>query len=185
MPAVDRAQHIMMASLILQITFLHMPTMDLNKGDAEDSDYEEQVNINQKKIECVMHVRKLLDINKEKMPLTIQLLGYDNNTYLGIKVTAYNPALIKETGVFLTVNQKYWELTDEQKANVPKKKTMKPEILHDFYHIPDLLKRNGFTVLFNYLVIKKNEKTVKWKGPYGESHIDVFESYFNRTSMGH
>jgi hypothetical protein len=35
----------MMASVLLQITFLHMPTMELNKGDAEDSDYEEEVNI--------------------------------------------------------------------------------------------------------------------------------------------
>ena len=129
-----------------------------------------------------MHIRKLLDINGEKMPLTIQLMGYDNNTYLGIKVTAYNPSLIKEAGVFLTVNQKYWELTDEQKANVPKKKTMKTEILHDFYHIPDLLRRNGFLIIFNNLIIKKNEKTVKWKGPYGESHTDVFESYFTRGS---
>eukprot|EP00347_Sterkiella_histriomuscorum_P005987 403354508 len=182
---VDRSQHIMMAAYFLQTCFLHMPTMELNKGDLEDSDFEEEVNIAKKKIECIMHIRKLLDINGEKMPLTIQLMGYDNNCYLGIKVTAYNPTLIKETGVFLTVNQKYWELTDEQKHNLPKKQTMKTEILLDHYHIPDLLKRNGFLIIFNNLIIKKNEKTVKWKGPYGEAHVDVFESYFTRGSTSH
>ena len=61
----------MLASYCLQILFLHMPTMELNKGDAEDSDYEEEVNISMKKIECVMHMRKLLDIKGEKIPLTI------------------------------------------------------------------------------------------------------------------
>ena len=84
--------------------FLHMPTMDLNKGDAEDSDYEEEVNINMKKIESVVHQRKLLDVDGEKIPLTIQLLGFDNTTYLGIKVVAYNPSQIKEHGFFFTIN---------------------------------------------------------------------------------
>jgi hypothetical protein len=37
---------VMLASYILNTLFLHMPTMELNKGDAEDSDYEEEVNIN-------------------------------------------------------------------------------------------------------------------------------------------
>ena len=52
----------MLAAMLLQAMFLHMPTMDLNKGDAEDSDYEEEVNINMRKIESVVHVRKLLDV---------------------------------------------------------------------------------------------------------------------------
>jgi hypothetical protein len=82
---------IMLSSLLLQLLYLHMPTMELNKGDAEDSDYEEEVNINMRKIESVVHIRKLLDVYGEKIPLTIQLLGYDNSSYLGIKVTAYNP----------------------------------------------------------------------------------------------
>jgi hypothetical protein len=90
-----------------------MPTMEINKGDAEDSDYEEEVNINMRKIECVVHMRKLLDINGEKVPLTISLLGYDNKSYLGIKVVAYNPQQIKELGFFFTVNQAYWELSQE------------------------------------------------------------------------
>jgi hypothetical protein len=68
-----------------------MPTMELNKGDLEDSDYKEEVHISQKKIECIVHMRKLLDIQGDKIPLTIQLMGYDNTTYLGLKVSAFNP----------------------------------------------------------------------------------------------
>lgn len=128
-------------------------------------------------------MRKLLDIEGEKIPLTIQLLGYNNDTYLGIKVSAFNSSTLKELGVFFTVNQGYWELTEEQKINVPKKRSTKTEVLHDFYHIPDLLKRNGFAYIFKNLIVKNSEKTVKWKGPYGETSIDVFESYFTRGSQ--
>ena len=35
----------MFASLLLDTLFLHMPTMELNKGDDEDSDYFEEVHI--------------------------------------------------------------------------------------------------------------------------------------------
>ena len=61
----------MLGGMLLHTLFLHMPTMELNKGDAEDSDYEEEVNISMRKIECVVHMRKLLDVNGDKVPLTI------------------------------------------------------------------------------------------------------------------
>jgi hypothetical protein len=56
-------------------------------------------------------------------------------------VVAYNPHLIKELGFFFTVNQEYWALSEEQKGNIPKKRTMKTEVLHDFYHLPDALRK--------------------------------------------
>ena len=129
-----------------------MPTMELNKGDAEDSDYEEECNVTLKKIETVVHMRKLVDVHGDKIPLTISLLGYDNSSYLGIKVVAYDPRLIKEVGFFFTVNQDYWVLTDEQKLNFPKKKAMKAEAvshykhnryqeLNDHYHLPEVLRK--------------------------------------------
>ena len=170
----------MLAALVLNTLFLHMPTMDLNKGDDEDSDYEEEVNINMRKIDSVAHMRKLLDVYGEKIPLTIQLLGYDNNTFLGVKVVVYNPILIKELGFFFTVNQAYWEKTDDQKGVIPKKRTMKTDILHDFYHLPDVLRKYGFNHFINKHVLKKSERIIKWKGPYGDTCIDVFESYFSR-----
>lgn len=159
-----------------------MPTMELNKGDAEDSDYEEEVNIAMKKIESIVHTRKLLDFNGEKVPLTISLLGFDNKSFLGIKVVCYSPLFIKEQGFFLSVNQAYWELTDEQKANIPKKKTSKAEVLHDHYHLPDLLRKQGFQYIINKIQLRKHEKVIKWKGPFGETCVDVFESYFTRAN---
>ena len=74
-------------------------------------------------------------------------------------------------------------MSEEEKAAVPRKKSLKPEILMDYYRIPDLLKKSGFLYLFNNLVIKKAEKQVRWKGPYGETNIEVFETYFTRTSQ--
>jgi len=35
----------MFAALYMNTLFLHMPTMDINKGEFEDSDYEEEVLI--------------------------------------------------------------------------------------------------------------------------------------------
>lgn len=94
----------MISALILKTLFLHMPTMDLNKGEAEDSDYEEEINISQKKIDCMTYLRRQLDVQGDKMPFTIQLLGFDNKYYLGIKVSAFTPALIRDQGFFFTVN---------------------------------------------------------------------------------
>ena len=175
----------MLGALLMQTLFLLMPTLLLNKGEAEDSDYEEEANISMKKIECVIHIRKLLDVNGDKVPLTIQLLGFDNQHYLGVKVVTYNPQLTKELGFFFSVDQEYWALSDEQKANIPKKRTTKTEILNDHYHLPELLRKNGFQYIVNHLQLKKNEKLVKWRGPYGDTSIDVFESYFTRSSQQH
>ena len=133
-----------------------------------------------RKIECVVHIRKLLDLHGEKIPLTIQLMGVDNTAYLGIKVVAYNLLQIKEQGFFFTVNQAYWEKTDDQKGAIPKKRTMKTEILHEIYHLPEMLRKQGFSFIMNNLSLKKNERLVKWKGPYGETCVDVFECYMTR-----
>ena len=157
--------------------------MQLNKGDAEDSDYEEEVNISMKRVDCVVHMRKLLDVNNQKVPLTIQLLGFDNQHYLGIKVVTYNPQLIRELGFFFTVDQEFWALSEEQKASIPKKRTTKTEVLNDYYHLPELLRKNGFQYIVNHLQLRKSDKFVKWRGPYGDTSVDVFESYFTRSSQ--
>lgn len=59
----DRAALIMLGAMLMQTMYLLMPTIQLSKGDAEDSDYEEEVNISMKRIDCVVHLRKLLDVN--------------------------------------------------------------------------------------------------------------------------
>lgn len=60
---------------------------------------------------------------------------------------------------------------------------MKTEVLHDFYLLPEALRKQAFSYIVNNLTLKKNEKLVRWKGPYGETSIDVFESYFTRSVM--
>ena len=45
-----------------------------------------------------------------------------------------------------------------------------------------MLRKQGFSYIMNNVALKKNERTVKWKGPFGETCIDVFESYFTRGS---
>lgn len=109
-------------------------------------------------------------------------MGYDNTSYLGIKVSAYNPSIIKDIGFFFTVHQKAWELSDEDRAKIPKKRTMKTEVLQDFYYLPEALKKHGFNYIFNNIVLKKSDRVVKWKGPYGETNVDVFESYFSKNN---
>lgn len=97
-------------------------------------------------------------------------------------MVAYNPHMIKEQGFFFTVNQAYWELSAEQKENVPKKRTTKMEVLHDYYHLPEVLRKQAFAYIMNNLSLRKGERSVRWKGPYGETSVDVFESYFTRGS---
>ena len=53
--AVDRSQVLLLAWHMLQTMFLHMPTMEFNKGDQEDSDYEETVEVAPRKVECVTY----------------------------------------------------------------------------------------------------------------------------------
>jgi hypothetical protein len=36
----------------------------------------------------------------------------------------------------------------------------------------------------NNLQLKKNERVIRWKGPYGDTCVDVFESYFTRSAGG-
>lgn len=56
----------------------------------------------------------------------------------------------------------------------------KADVLKDFYHLPDVLRKGGLSQIFKDLVIKKEDRVVRWKGPYGETTVDVFESYFKK-----
>lgn len=99
--------------------------MDLNKGDDEDSDYEERAKIDNKKIDTIAYVRRIIEVKNQKVPATIQLLGCDSLFYLGIKVTMFDPATTSESGFFLTVKQKSWERSDSEKSQIRKKEKIK------------------------------------------------------------
>ena len=51
-----------------------MPTIQMNKGDDEDSDYEEGIYIQQKEILSVTNARRIIKGNI----VTIDLLGVDD-----------------------------------------------------------------------------------------------------------
>lgn len=71
---------------------LFMPTMQWNKGEDEDSDYEEEVYIKQKNIHCITYYRRVVRLQKsipnnaEHVMITLQLFGVQDEDYLGIKV---------------------------------------------------------------------------------------------------
>jgi len=176
----DRAQLIMFSHLMINMLFLNMPTIELSKGDFEDSDNEEEVLISWRKLDCVTHKRKIIEAEGFKVPFTIQLLGYNSQNYLGIKASCFNPVTLSETGVFFIVDQKRWELTDEEKAQVPKKRSTKQEVLFDYYHLPAVLQQVGFQRIFDECFLKSKEMAVTWQGPFGEMRVDTFDAYFDR-----
>eukprot|EP00357_Protocruzia_adherens_P021895 CAMPEP_0115035506 /NCGR_PEP_ID=MMETSP0216-20121206/41488_1 /TAXON_ID=223996 /ORGANISM="Protocruzia adherens, Strain Boccale" /LENGTH=1626 /DNA_ID=CAMNT_0002414997 /DNA_START=726 /DNA_END=5606 /DNA_ORIENTATION=+ len=63
--------------------------------------------LSREKIETLISSRKLTGV-KYKSPLTMSLLAC-KGSLLGIKVTSYNPELCEELGIFLTVNEEYWQ----------------------------------------------------------------------------
>lgn len=90
--------------------------MDLNKGDAEDSDHEEKALIKNKPIVAISFVRRILEVKNQKVPVTIELVGIDNRIYLGIKVTLFDPETVSESGFFLTLKQSDWERPSSEKS---------------------------------------------------------------------
>lgn len=58
----DRSLLMIFCYKYLSTLFLFMPTMHCNKGDEEDSDYEEEVRISHRKAECLANARKIVRI---------------------------------------------------------------------------------------------------------------------------
>ena len=66
-----RTQLHLVAYLYLRTLFLHLPTMELNKGDDEDSDFEEKAIINNKPIDTIAYLRRIIEVKNQKVPATI------------------------------------------------------------------------------------------------------------------
>jgi hypothetical protein len=58
----NQSEKLMISNLFLQLCYLKMPTMDINKGDAEDSDNEEEVLIDHLIIDTAAYKRILIDV---------------------------------------------------------------------------------------------------------------------------
>ena len=115
----------LVSHLYLKTLFLFLPTMELNKGDEEDSENEEKALISHKPIDCVAYIRRIIDVKDQKVPATISLLGCEGKFYLGIKVTLYDPGTVSDTGFFLTIKQSNWEYSVSEKSSVHKKSKSK------------------------------------------------------------
>ena len=57
-----RTQLHLVAYLYLRTLFLHLPTMELNKGDDEDSDFEEKAIIRNKSIDTIAYLRRIIEV---------------------------------------------------------------------------------------------------------------------------
>lgn len=99
-----RTQLHFVSYLYLKTLFLYLPTMELNRGDDEDSENEEQALIANKPIDCVCAVRNIITVKGRRVPATVSLVGIGNKSYLGIKVTVLDPETVSEQGFFLTVD---------------------------------------------------------------------------------
>jgi len=53
---------VMFSSMILNMLYLNMPTMDLYKGEFEDSDNEEEVLISWRPIEITAFHREIIEV---------------------------------------------------------------------------------------------------------------------------
>lgn len=57
-----RTQLHLVAYLYLRTLFLHMPTIELNKGEDEDSDFEEKAIIRNKPIDTIAYLRRIIEV---------------------------------------------------------------------------------------------------------------------------
>ena len=151
-------------SLYLSTLYLYLPNIKINREEREDSDDDDKVFIRQHPIDCFSFVRKIIQINGIRVPVTLQLIGVPNRFFLGIKLVVFNTDTTSESGVFLCIDQKNWLLHDGQKyvgdrrrntlqQNVKKTKLSKDSLVEN-YSLPKFIQQNGMELILNKLEIK-------------------------------
>ncbi|CAI2371002.1 unnamed protein product [Moneuplotes crassus] len=131
------------------------------------------------KLNIICHQRHVVDIEKFKMPMSISLIGNQEN-YFGIKAVVYNRRNRREEGVFFRINgilflklDYEWELPQAEIDALSKAKKKDP--LKYFYSLPKYLEEKGFEYIY------KNLRFDPDKVPFFENrsgdfvHIDTFE----------
>ena len=89
-----KGELLLIAYLYLKTLYLFMPTINLNKGDEEDSDHEEKAWVAAKTLENIAYSRRIFLVDGKMIPATVSLIGYDEKYFLGIKVTLFDPEKI-------------------------------------------------------------------------------------------
>mmetsp|Transcript_28498 Transcript_28498/g.25375 ORF Transcript_28498/g.25375 Transcript_28498/m.25375 type:complete len:127 (-) Transcript_28498:357-737(-) len=116
--------------------------------------------------------------------MTMSLLGVKNRP-IGVKVTIYNPNELCDSGIFLHLNYKTWE---KDKTIYKKKKEGKYTHLPmiDDYHLDFILKKCGWDIIQNALLIDTNPRKMEVVGVRmvkGLSMTDHLENVVNPESI--
>ena len=89
------------------------------------------------------------------------MIGYDSIPK-GIKAIIYDPTDLSESGIFLTINERLWRKTTEQKTILnqgkKKKKYMVKLPIEENYLLCEILKKCGYKILMIDNAIEENNK---------------------------
>jgi hypothetical protein len=170
----DRTDIKMFTSLFLDSMKLEMPTMSMKHSINDDPDSFEEIHIKLASIGTISHVRHIINIENQTVPLTISLIGNDK-TYFGVKATTYNRELKCEQGVFLRVDSEEWRYDEKYISELSKNKKKDP--LKYLYSLPSKLEDRGFEYIFRNLKFNK-DKVPFVENPFGDvTNIDVFTKH--------
>lgn len=90
-------------------------------------------------------------MNKKRVPATVQLIGCQGETYLGVKVSFFDELNLQEKGVFLTVNQSHW-LKESTQIKKKKNGKVKYDSLAKDYYLPQFIRENAMQNILNNVV---------------------------------
>lgn len=168
----------MFTSMLLDCMTLEMPTMSIKTTLNEDQDAEEEVHIKFQPIREICHARHIINIENEKLPLTLSLIGNDRQ-YFGIKAVVFNRDKLREDGIFLKVRTEEWRFSDKYISELPKAKK-KDKMLNN-YILPLVLESNGFGYIFKNLKFNQN-KVPFVENTFGEvTKIDAYYKLVNES----
>lgn len=125
----------------------------MNRGDDESgSETEEKALIQCKPIDTVIFVRRMMKVSDRYLPITLSLLAVEDR-FFGIKVTLFDPVTVSDSGFFLTVDQKSWERTAEEKQNAKGKDKLQRD-----YSLAAYLQGKGFEAIFKQMEVRSRKQ---------------------------
>ena len=125
----------------------------MNRGDDESgTETEEKALIQCKPIDTVIFVRRMMKVSDRYLPITLSLLAVEDR-FFGIKVTLFDPVTVSDSGFFLTVDQKSWERTAEEKQNAKGKDKLQRD-----YSLAAHLQGKGFEAIFKQMEVRSRKQ---------------------------
>jgi len=114
-------------------------------------------------------------------------LGFDSIP-IGLKATIYDPDERSESGIFITINERMWRKTAEQKSiqtqGKKKKKynTMVP--IEENYLLCEILKKCGYKLLIECNVLEEKNNCFEIFGKSAYKEKNYMDSLENLLTMG-